>query len=101
VRTVHIVIDADVHPVYIALNGSGANQMIMTKKETIATYDFSEDAMGLGNFISEHWGDLPDDEITVCVFDDQSNCADSARLERETLTDGSTVVNLIIKFDRS
>lgn len=66
----------------------------------IASYDFKEDAMGLGDFISHEMANVRDDEICVLVFDDEGYCAESATFEREILTDGSTVVNLIIKFDR-
>lgn len=74
-----------------------------TKTEIIDSYDFSEDAMGLSDFLATAFADkniIRNDEITVCVFDDQSRNAASVRFERETLTDGSTVVNLIISFDR-
>ena len=74
--------------------------MALGKSETIASYDFNEDAMGLGDFITQQVAALPDREIVVLVRDDESNNAVSARFERELLTDGSTVVNLIIKFER-
>lgn len=77
------------------------------KTETIAEYDFNSDdafdAMGLGDFISQPFADktIADDELTVYVSDDQGNAAAFARFVRETLTDGSTVVNLVISFDRT
>lgn len=66
---------------------------------TIATYDFTEDAMGLGDFIVQMMFDLPDNEIVVHVADAEGRAAKEARFERETLSDGSTVVNLIISFE--
>lgn len=71
-----------------------------TPNETISTYDFDEDAMGLGDFIVRVIADLPDEEIVVCVSDDEGRVATLATFERETFSDGSTAVNLIIKFDR-
>jgi hypothetical protein len=68
-------------------------------KTTVADYDFSEDAMGLGDFISENMGILPDQECVVYVRDHDGNHATRAAFVRETLTDGSTVVNLVITFD--
>lgn len=41
---------------------------------------------------------LPDEEVVVYVRDGDGNPARLAYLERETLTDGSTVVNLVIEF---
>lgn len=73
----------------------------MTEKQILSTYDFDEDAMGLGDFVAAQIEALPNDQIVVLVHDDQSNPATSARFERETLTDGSKVVNLIISFDRA
>ena len=70
------------------------------KKKVIATYDFDEDAMGLGDFIQNTFSDLPNDQIVVYVTDDQGRPATLAAFERETLTDGSKVVNLTITFDR-
>ena len=75
----------------------------MTKpNEIISTYDFEEDAMGLGDWIAGSFNDktFSDEETVVLVRDEQSRPATSAHFERETLTDGSTVVNLIISFDR-
>lgn len=69
-------------------------------KETIDTYRFDEDAMGLGAFIMTNVDALPDSEIVVYVTDGEGNSARAARFEREVLTDGSTVVNLVITFDR-
>lgn len=69
--------------------------------ETVNSYDFAEDAMGFGQFINDTFADnLSDEEIVVYVEDAQGNSAKSARFVRQTLTDGSTVVNLIIEFDR-
>lgn len=71
-------------------------------KEVIATYDFDEDAVGLGNFIVEAFNDkntIRDDEIIVYVEDALGSQAKSATFIRETLSDGSTVVNLILDFD--
>lgn len=68
--------------------------------QIIGTYDFDEDAMGLGDFIQNALSDLPNSQIVVYVTDDQGRPATLATFERETLTDGSKVVNLIIKFDR-
>jgi hypothetical protein len=74
--------------------------MSFHKSEPIATYDFDEDAMGLGDFITQEMAKLRDDEIVVLVSDQEGYNAIKATFERELLTDGSTVVNLIIKFDR-
>jgi hypothetical protein len=70
--------------------------------EIISSYDFEEDAMGLGDWIAGLFNDksISDEEMVVYVSDEQARPATSARFERETLTDGSTVVNLIISFDR-
>jgi hypothetical protein len=74
--------------------------MSFHKSEPISTYDFDEDAMGLGDFITQEMAKLRDDEIVVLVSDQEGYNAVKATFERELLTDGSTVVNLIIKFDR-
>ncbi len=63
--------------------------------EVISEYDFSEDAMGLGDWIQAIVKDLPDHEIVVTVYDEQGRGAKSAKFVRD---DG--VVNLIIEFDR-
>jgi len=73
----------------------------MKNTKVIDSYDFDMDAMGFGPFISDNVAALPDDEMTVYVEDDQGHMATSAIFVRETLTDGSTVVNLIITFDRA
>jgi hypothetical protein len=70
------------------------------EKEIIGSYDFAEDAMGLGDFVTGNMAQLPDDEIVVYVTDGEGNHAKYAVFVRETLTDGSTVVNLVIQFDR-
>lgn len=70
-------------------------------KQVIQTYNFDEDAVGLGNFICEAFNDndvIHDDEIIINVLDGESRYAKSASLVRETLSDGSTVVNLVIEF---
>ena len=72
----------------------------MAVGEWISEYDFDQDAMGLGPFITGEVEALPDDEMTVYVQDDLGNFARKATFIRETLTDGSTVVNLIIEFTR-
>lgn len=69
------------------------------KTVTVATYDFDEDAMGLGDFVTAQMAALPNDEIVVYVTDGESRAAKAARFERQTLTDGSTVVNLVIEFE--
>lgn len=69
--------------------------------DTIATYNFDTDAAGLGPFIDGTMESLSDDEFVVYVVDDRGNQAKSAKFVRETLTDGSTVVNLVISFDRN
>jgi hypothetical protein len=77
----------------------GKEMEMMT--ETVATYEFEEDAVGLGNFIVEAFNDknmIRDDEIVIYVEDGNGNLAKEARLVRSELTDGSTVVNLIIDF---
>ncbi len=70
-------------------------------KATIAEYDFDEDALGLGDFIQQTISVLPDDDIVIYVADDEGRPAKKAKFVRELLTDGSTVVNLVIEFDRS
>lgn len=70
-------------------------------KETIARYEFDTDAMGLGDFLTAAFGPhgvIEDGEEVVYVEDHHGNPAKNARLVRETLSDGSTVVNLIIDF---
>lgn len=69
-------------------------------EKVFATYDFEMDAMGLGDFVQGIVADLPDDEIHVYVYDEEGRGAKQARFVRETLTDGSTVVDLVIEFDR-
>lgn len=71
----------------------------MTNRTEIASYDFNEDAMGLGDFVSTNMAALPDEEIVVYVTDGQGNPAKKATFVREVLTDGSTVVNLVIAFE--
>lgn len=66
--------------------------------DLIDKYDFAEDAMGLGDFIANNMGRLHDDEIVVYVEDGAGRSAEAAYFLRETLTDGSTTVNLIINF---
>lgn len=68
--------------------------------EVIDSYEFDEDAMGLGDFITAQVMALPDEEIIVRVMDEEGRSAVAAGFIRETLTDGSTVVNLVIVFDR-
>ncbi len=68
--------------------------------ETIATYAFDEDAAGLGPFVTGIMDALPNEEFVVYVTDDLGNAAKAARFVRSTLSDGSTVVDLIISFDR-
>ena len=60
------------------------------------TYDMTEDAIGLADFITKaietH---IPRDEAPVVyVYDAQGEMVTTATLERETLTDGSHVYNL-------
>lgn len=75
--------------------------MSLEQKATIADYDFEEDAMGFGDFIVETFATLPDEEIVVYVTDDEGRPAIKATFERELLADASTVVNLVIRFDRT
>lgn len=63
--------------------------------EIISEYDFSEDAMGLGDWIQGIWKDLPDHEIVVDVGDDQHRLAKSAKFVRDDFG-----VHLVIEFDR-
>lgn len=66
---------------------------------TLATYEFDQDAMGLGDFILQSFENiLSDDEVVVYVENGNGNPAKKARFVRERLTDGSTVVNLVIDF---
>lgn len=73
----------------------------MAKTEVVAAYDFTEDAMGFGDFITSTMASLPDDEIVVDVQDEESRAASSAEFVRNTFADGTTTVNLIIRFDHS
>lgn len=68
------------------------------RTETIATYDFDTDAAGLAWFISATIRGLRDGTVDVYVRDQDGRDATRARIVRETLTDGSTVVNLVIDF---
>ena len=69
----------------------------MTK--TVATYDFEEDAMGLGGFICEQMDVIPEEASPVVyVTDETGRAAVRAEWRRETLTDGSFVFELIITF---
>lgn len=64
-----------------------------------AVYDFSEDAMGLSDFINQN---LSDEEVSPVVYvtDKDGNPAARAVWETTTLTDGSKVATLVIYFDR-
>lgn len=67
--------------------------------ETVATYDFVMDAAGLGDFIGEQIDAIPEeDSIVVYVTDEKGREAVKARWEKRTLTDGSSVFELIIEF---
>lgn len=70
--------------------------MTSDEEETISEYDFSEDAMGLGDWVQAIVKDLPDHEIVVTVYDEQGRGAKSAKFIR----DEYGVVGLIIEFDR-
>lgn len=65
------------------------------ESEIVSEYDFSEDAMGLGDWVQAIVKDLPDHEIVVTVYDDQGRVARSAKFIRD-----DEVVNLVIEFDR-
>lgn len=69
--------------------------MTEDEPEVISEYDFSEDAMGLGDWVQAIMKDLPDHEIVVTVYDEQGRGAKSAKFVRD-----DEVVNLIIEFDR-
>lgn len=66
------------------------------ESEIVSEYDFSEDAMGLGDWIQAIVKDLPDHEIVVTVYDEEGRGAKSAKFVR----DEYGIVNLIIEFDR-
>jgi hypothetical protein len=68
-------------------------------KDKIATYNFNEDAAGLADFIVEQLAALQNDETFVRVTNERGYDATHAVLERDTLSDGSTVVNLRIEFE--
>jgi hypothetical protein len=59
------------------------------------------DALRMTQIINETLESLPGPESVVYVTDDLGNEAKVARFERRTLTDGSTVVDLVIEFDRA
>lgn len=63
--------------------------------ETVSEYDFDEDAMGLGGWITRVIDGLPDHEIVVTVMDEQGRRAKSAKFMRDDFG-----VNLFIVFDR-
>lgn len=67
--------------------------------ETVATYDFDMDAMGLGDFISQQMDAIPEDASPVVyVTDETGRAAVKAVWRRDTLTDGSVAFELIISF---
>jgi len=67
------------------------------EEEIIAEYDFAEDAMGLGDFVSTvlNGKDIADHEICIDVRDDQHRPAKSAKFVRDGFG-----VRLMIEFDR-
>lgn len=68
--------------------------------ETLMSYDFDEDAVGFAPFIQGYFdGPYCGDEFVVYVEDEQGRTAKNARFVRQTLTDGSTVTNLVITFE--
>lgn len=65
------------------------------KTETLASADLEMDALTLMDFLTTHIGGNHD---LVCVYvqDDEGRTFSKVRLVEETLTDGSTVHNLIL-----
>lgn len=71
----------------------------MTEQVT-ATYDFDEDAAGLGDFITAQL-EAGGDEVSPVVYVENDEGEPAARAEWivETLTDGSKVAKLKIYFN--
>jgi len=73
-------------------------------KTAEATYDFANDfatdAAGLATFIDEQY-EVDRRAVGVYVVDQDGAPATKAVWEKETLTDGSVVFNLVIHFDRA
>lgn len=67
--------------------------------QTVESYDFDQDAMGLGDFITAQMKDLPDDASPV-VYVEDGNGGHAYRADWVTreLTDGSKVCELRIFF---
>lgn len=71
----------------------------MSDKVT-TSYDFSEDAMGLGDFIEQQLDAQGDDVSLVVYVQNAEGCmASRADWVVSKLTDGSKVAELIIHFD--
>jgi hypothetical protein len=69
-------------------------------KTTTVTYDFDEDALGLGDFITKQLDAGDADEVSPIVYVENDEGEPAARAEWivETLTDGSKTATLRIIF---
>lgn len=69
-------------------------------KSIAASYDFEEDAMGLGDFITKFFDNVKDDDSPVIyVEDEEGRPAKQAKFIKRELTDGSHVYELVISFE--
>jgi len=68
--------------------------------EATASYEFDEDALGLGQFIQDQFEAMGDDvSPVVYVEDGEGRAATKAEWIVRTLTDGTKVAELRITFD--
>lgn len=69
-------------------------------KENAGSYDFEQDAMGLGDFITEQMDadEMQDVSPVVYVVDQDGRQATRADWFIETLSDGTKVAELRIRF---
>lgn len=74
--------------------------MPLTPTENLASYDMDEDAVGLAIFIEEQVSALPADDAPVVYVQDQHGSPIlRAVLEKQTLSDGSHVYNLVLHVE--
>lgn len=68
--------------------------------QTVSSYDFSEDAMGLGDFIAAQMSRCDDESANPVVYVEDGDARKAYRADwiEETLTDGSKVYNLRLWF---
>lgn len=65
-------------------------------KENLATMDLKHNAADLLAFIDSHWFTAPRAWPTVYVTDEAGRVFNTVSLIRETLSDGSHVLNLVL-----